>query len=58
MKKTELEDICRMTVRFSEIDSMQRAWHGSFVTYLEDGRESFGRHYPGSGYEFNSTSNR
>ena len=50
MKKTELEDICRMTVRFSEIDSMQRAWHGSFVTYLEDGRESFGRHYPGIGY--------
>ena len=25
-------------------------WHGSYVTYFEDGRESFGRHYPGIGY--------
>lgn len=50
MEKLELEDICRTPVRFSEIDSMKRAWHGSFVTYLEDGRESFGRHYPGIGY--------
>ena len=46
----ELEDICRIQVKFSEIDSMQRVWHGSYVTYFEDGRESFGRHYPGIGY--------
>lgn len=46
----ELKDICHVQVRFNEIDSMQRVWHGSFVTYLEDGRESFGRHYPGIGY--------
>ena len=46
----ELTDICRVTVKFSEIDSMRRAWHGSYVTYFEDGRESFGRHYPGIGY--------
>lgn len=45
-----LEDICKMPVRFSEIDSMRRAWHGSYIKYLEDGRESFGRHYPGIGY--------
>lgn len=45
-----LEDICRVRVRFSEIDSMKRVWHGSFVTYFEDGRESFGQHYPGIGY--------
>lgn len=45
-----LEDICRIPVRFSEIDSMRRVWHGSYVTYFEDGRESFGRHYPGIGY--------
>lgn len=45
-----LEDVCRVPVRFSEIDSMRRVWHGSFVTYFEDGRESFGRHYPGIGY--------
>lgn len=49
--KKELEDICRIPVKFSEIDSMCVAWHGSYVTYMEDGRESFGRHYPGLGYE-------
>ncbi len=46
----ELEDICRIQVKFSEIDSMRRVWHGSYVTYFEDGRESFGRRYPGIGY--------
>lgn len=45
-----LEDICRIPVRFNEIDSMRRVWHGSYVTYFEDGRESFDRHYPGIGY--------
>lgn len=45
-----LKNICYIPVRFSEIDSMRRVWHGSFVTYMEDGRESFGRHYPGIGY--------
>lgn len=45
-----LEDICEIPVKFSEIDSMARVWHGSYVTYFEDGRESFGRHYPGIGY--------
>ena len=49
--KKELEDICYIPVKFSEIDSMCVAWHGSYVTYMEDGRESFGRHYPGIGYE-------
>lgn len=45
-----LEDICHIPVKFSEIDSMARVWHGSYVTYFEDGRESFGRHFPGIGY--------
>lgn len=45
-----LKDICRVQVKFSEIDSMKRVWHGTYVTYFEDGRESFGRHYPGIGY--------
>ncbi len=45
-----LEDVCRVRVKFNEIDSMQRVWHGAYVTYFEDGRESFGRHYPGIGY--------
>lgn len=49
MTKT-LEDTCRVRVKFGETDAMGRVWHGSYVSYLEDGRESFGRHYPGIGY--------
>lgn len=45
-----LEDVVRVPVKFSEIDSMRRVWHGSYVKYMEDGRESFGRHYEGIGY--------
>lgn len=45
-----LEDICHVRVRFGETDAMGCVWHGSYVHYLEDGRESFGRHYPGIGY--------
>ena len=45
-----LEDVCRVRVKFSEIDSMRRVGHGAYVAYFEDGRESFGRHYPGIGY--------
>lgn len=40
----------RITVRFSEVDSMQVVWHGEYVRYFEDGREAFGREYPGLGY--------
>lgn len=46
----ELENTSWIKVRFSEIDSMRRVWHGSYVTYFEDGREAFGRQYPGIGY--------
>lgn len=45
-----LENICRVQVKFSEIDSMRVVWHGSYVKYFEDGREAFGRQYPGIGY--------
>ncbi len=38
-------------IRFSEVDSMAVAWHGSYVLYLEDGRENFGRQYTGLGYD-------
>lgn len=38
------------TVRFSEVDSMKVVWHGEYVRYFEDGREAFGRKYPGVGY--------
>ena len=32
-------------IRFSEVDSMNIVWHGSYVLYLEDAREAFGRKY-------------
>lgn len=52
-KKREalLIDRHEFMVRFSECDAMNVVWHGSYVMYLEDGRESFGKHYQGIGYE-------
>lgn len=50
-EKVVLEDVCKVRVKFNEIDSMKRVWHGSYIIYFEDGRESFGRHYAGIGYE-------
>ena len=32
-------------VRFSEVDSLQMTWHGSYVKFLEDAREAFGVKY-------------
>ncbi|MGZ2369671.1 acyl-CoA thioesterase [Ancylomarina sp. YFZ004] len=32
-------------IRFSEVDSMGVVWHGSYVKFLEDGREYFGLKY-------------
>lgn len=32
-------------VRFSEVDAMGVVWHGSYLLYLEDAREVFGRQY-------------
>lgn len=32
-------------VRFSEVDMMGVAWHGSYMMYLEDAREAFGAEY-------------
>lgn len=37
-----LTDIKEITVRFSEVDSMKIVWHGNYLKYFEDGRESFG----------------
>ena len=34
-----------LDIRFSEVDSMQVAWHGSYAMYFEDAREEFGRKY-------------
>ena len=38
-----LTDRTTLRVRFSEVDSMQIVWHGEYIRYFEDGRESFGR---------------
>lgn len=46
----QLTDICRIPIKFSEIDSMQIVWHGNYIVYFEDGRESFNRRFPGIGY--------
>lgn len=46
-EEKELEVMCRVLVRFM----MNIVWHGSYLKYLEDGRESFGRHYPGIDYQ-------
>jgi len=44
-KKTILSSTKEVEVRFSEVDSMGILWHGSYVKYLEDGREDFGKKY-------------
>lgn len=38
-------------VRFSEVDSMNIVWHGSYSLYFEDAREEFGKKF-GLGYLF------
>ncbi|MBN1599210.1 MAG: acyl-CoA thioesterase [Bacteroidales bacterium] len=32
-------------VRFNELDPLNVVWHGNYVKYFEDGRESFGLKY-------------
>ena len=39
------------TPRFSEVDSMNIVWHGSYPVYFEDAREAFGEKF-GLGYLF------
>jgi len=41
----ELINKCIVDIRFSEVDLLGMAWHGNYVKYLEDGRESFGREF-------------
>ena len=41
----ELIDKVEINIRFSEVDSMAIVWHGNYVKYLEEGRESFGKHF-------------
>lgn len=37
-----LEDKVKIAVRFSEVDAMGVVWHGNYLKFFEDGRESFG----------------
>ncbi len=53
LKKKQIASLTNTTtvrVRFSEVDSMHIVWHGQYVKYFEDGREAFGREFPGLGY--------
>ncbi len=35
----------QFAVRFNETDPLGIVWHGNYITYFEDGREAFGRHF-------------
>jgi acyl-CoA thioester hydrolase len=48
MKKI-LKDNTEIKVRFGEVDSMKIVWHGNYLKYFEEGRESFGDTF-GIGY--------
>jgi acyl-CoA thioester hydrolase len=45
MDKVILKASKEFVVRFSEVDPMNIAWHGSYALYFEDAREEFGRVY-------------
>lgn len=44
-----LKNTTKMLIKFSEVDSLRVVWHGHYVRYFEDGRESFGKQF-GLGY--------
>ena len=44
-KKKVLKASKVLDIRFSEVDSMNVVWHGSYMLYFEDAREEFGRKY-------------
>ena len=53
----KLSDTIQIRPSFYEIDSIQMVWHGNYLKYLEQGRESFGekfgleyRHIYANGY--------
>lgn len=49
MKRNKLIAKRKFDIRFSEVDSMNIVWHGSYPLYFEDAREEFGKKY-GLGY--------
>ena len=42
---SELKASKEFEIRFSEVDSMDFVWHGSYPLYFEDAREAFGANY-------------
>jgi len=40
-----IEDSVRVRVRFSESDAMGVVWHGNYLKFFEDGRESLGEKF-------------
>jgi len=44
-KTTQLQSSHQIRVRFNETDALGVVWHGYYLHYFEDGRESFGRKY-------------
>lgn len=49
LENLELVSEIEVSVRFSETDAMGVVWHGEYLKFFEDGRESFGEKY-GLGY--------
>lgn len=45
MAQNNLVAFTEIPVRFSEVDSMQIVWHGQYIKYMEEGRETFGKKY-------------
>jgi acyl-CoA thioester hydrolase len=45
MIQKELKCRTEIRIRFSEVDSMGVVWHGNYIRYFEDGRESFGNQF-------------
>jgi acyl-CoA thioester hydrolase len=41
----KLTDRTEILVRFNEADPLGIVWHGHYIRYFEDGRESFGEKY-------------
>lgn len=48
-EETSLRATNKISVRFSEVDSLKVVWHGHYIKYFEEGREAFGAKY-GLGY--------
>lgn len=43
--QNKLSDRTEILVRFNEADPLGIVWHGHYIRYFEDGRESFGEKY-------------